>query len=117
MCRNRLRLPFELVRLPHIVRPTHRHVIAARLAKGAVECRWAAGVRLADDAHRSGEPLELARGAVGRAILNDDDLIGWTSLAEDRIERLADPQLSVVCGYDRCDGRRHDTGEHGSQSI
>ena len=52
------------------------------------------------DADALGKALELACGAVGRAVVDDDHLIGRAGLAEDRFERLGDEALRLVGRHD-----------------
>ncbi len=85
---------------PHIATKSPR-----ASAKARVECRRAAAVGLAHDANPVGEPLELACGAIGGAVIDDHDLVGRARLAEDRLQRLGDPLLGLVGRYDGRDGR------------
>src|SRR5690606_27085989 len=68
-----------------------------------------AAVGLADDAHLAGVALGVAvrerRGAVGRAVVDDEDLDGRTE-SDERVEGSREGVLRVVRGGDDGDERR-----------
>ncbi len=100
VCANRLELPLELARLPDVVGPTQRDEVAACLGKGGVERGWAAAILPMNNTDASRKALELACRAIGRAVVDDDHLVGGTTLVEDRFERLGDEALRLVGRYD-----------------
>ena len=97
---ERLGLPLELARFPDVVGSTRCHELAAGLPDRPVHGRRITAVLLAYHADALAVGFEDARGAVGRAVVDDDHLLGRTGLPEDRVQRLGDPLLRLV-------GRHH----------
>ena len=107
---DRLELALELVELPDVIGVALGHVVAARLLKAAVHRSRHAEVALPDDANLAAKALQLSERPVGRAVVDDDHLIGRMRLGEDRRQRLGDIALGVVDRHHRADRR----GLHGS---
>ena len=87
----------QMIGLPQIVGVEERDPLAVRLRDSAVARRAGAGVGLPHQSHAFAEQIFDARhAAVGRTVVNDDDLVGAVGLGERGFERGADEACLVV---------------------
>src|ERR1700722_17281956 len=102
---DRLKLACELVGLPDVTRVALGHVVTAPPLEAAVHRSRHTKIALPDDANFSAEALKLSQRPVGRAVVDDNYLIGRMCLGEDRRQRLCNVALGVVDRHHRTDRR------------
>jgi hypothetical protein len=100
----------ELLGFPEIVSVQKGQQLTARAPDAGISRSGYTLVFLADKVDAIGESQELVGGAVGGAVLYDDELIVSVGLVEHALDRCRDVSFVIVGGHNHADWWRHRAG-------